>query len=238
MSLVARYPLTDPLGSTVAVEIVNGRYGSYGGTPVQDLCGTDFGGSGSGDQFLSSNNAALAPNTAGSISCWLKWPSVAGGSVRDYSNNFSGDNGWVIATAFQGTIYTGQIDYRVGGTIVSTGLSPSYLVGFDRHWIVTWDATSSVVYLDGSLFFTGPAPGAQAIQLPWTIGRNGGANEWIQAHALDFRIYNHKLSAAEAQAVYEEGQPCRPAPVGSGVAVPLRRRQSLVTTPRMRQQVR
>lgn len=223
MTLVARYNLTDVLGSSAAVDTSGfGRNGSYGGTPVQDLCGTDFGGG--GDQLLSSTNAALAPNTSGSISCWLKWGSTSGGFVRDFSNAFSGDNGWVIATDREGVVYLNHVQYRVGGTIVNTTILPSYLIGFDRHWVLVWDNTDSRLYLDGSLIHTGPAPGASVIQLPWTIGRNGSANEWLAVHALDFRVYNHKLSAAEALAVYNEGQPCRPAPSGSAAPL-LRRRQ-------------
>jgi hypothetical protein len=234
--LVADYPLTDPFGSSVANETVAGRSGSYGGTPVQDSCGTDFGGG--GDQFLSSSNSALAPTTTGSIMAWLRWSSTSGGSVRDWSGIPSGDNGWLIATAFSGSVYTGQISYRVGGTEVFTGLAPSYLVGYDRHWAITWDATDSRAYLDGNLLYIGPAPGSSPIVLPWTIGKNGELSEWPATHALDLRIYNHKATPSEITTVFASGTPCLPPPMVGTSTPPLRQRQKLINTPRMRQQVR
>lgn len=214
MALAARYPLTDPLGSTVADETVANRDGTYAGTPVQDACGTDFGGG--FDEFRSSTNGALAPTAAGGLSCWLRWASALATSVRDWSGVPSGDNGWLLATLYSGVDPLPSVAYRVGGTEVLTGVSPSYAVGFDRHWFLAWDATDSRLYLDGTIVHTGPAPGASPIVLPWTIGKNGELNEWYPSHALDLRIYNHKPSAAEVLAVYQAGQPCLPVPSAGG----------------------
>jgi hypothetical protein len=117
MALVAQYLFADAPASAAAIDSVAAHNGTVGGDASYDGCSLTVSGN-TLSAFASSSNAALAPNSAGTLSIWMSWPEDASTTVRDDSGVPSGDNGWVLVTRGsrpRGTSSAGRPRRSLGG---------------------------------------------------------------------------------------------------------------------------
>lgn len=210
---LALYPLDELGGTTVVDASGNDRDGTYVGGPSPLGCGHLF--DGVDDDAVFADPALALPLTGGTFEGWL-WmapDTTLGLSIgRDHSGDPSGDNGWMLFTTQSGATVLNELSYRVGGREFFTGLSID-LIRAQRwvHAAVTYDAAETRLYLDGILVYTGGAPGAVPVALPWHIGKNGELAYHTFLRAARWAFFDRKLSAERIAAHASGGSPC---PVG------------------------
>lgn len=206
--LVARYLFADMVGSPDAIESVASNDGTAEGDSVYNGCSLEV--SGNADStFRSSTDPALAPNVAGTLMAWASWPEELSALLRDFTGSGGAGAGWMLVGRKTGLEVENELQYRVGGTIVQTGLGLSFLSERLTHYALTWDATGSSLYINGILVYSGPAPGPTPIALPWVYGKNGNVpGEWWPGRIADMRIFDARLSAADVAEIAAGGSPC------------------------------
>jgi hypothetical protein len=136
-----------------------------------------------------------------SATAWFKINSVADAMIFDNNIIFAECMGIRVNRSGNGLFNF------VNGLIVNSVTTVASVVGVPSHIAVTWDGTTSKIYINGSLDNSGAATGATCGQQAFAIGADTGNNSnffpgWID----DVRAYaNRAITAGEVTSIYNAG---------------------------------
>ena len=152
------------------------------------------------------DNQDLRMTTGGTISAWI-YPRSIGqnsyGRIIDKSTGVSGNNGYLLATGPNNTIY-----FQVDATTITRSVNNAYNLNTWNHILVTFNNTiGRRIYVDG-VDLTGT--GTDIITVPPDVGgtisfgnRAGAADRTFDGFIDDLRLYNRILTNQEVKLLYE-----------------------------------
>ncbi|RJQ26541.1 LamG domain-containing protein [Candidatus Parcubacteria bacterium] len=167
--------------------------------------GTCIGFDGTNDYISVLDNNALNLTSAGSVSVWLKIPSIWSGSLYPNVVGKGANAGWDTAGWSIYAFSSNQIGigFRNGATTRSLGFSNSIKDEW-THIVGVWNGSTMNIYQNGVLKNTT----AQTISppttaYPLTIGRDNGG-QYFGGSIDEVRVYNRALSVTEILGMYND----------------------------------
>ena len=139
-------------------------------------------------------NRTLHSTTAGSMSCWVKWDTLA-----IISRPITDGAGYIFFDLNGTNKITFEIYYFGAYSIAS---SFTATVGTWYNLVGTWDGTDTNFYIDGAFIGTVAIPGPQALDL-LTLGSTPGY--FLDGIVDEVGIWDAALTAGEVTTLYNGG---------------------------------
>jgi hypothetical protein len=160
---------------------------------------TEDGDTSAGFDGVDGEMSATGPvvSTAATLEGWFLWQ---GGKTVLRDDSWAA--GWILA--YENS--SGNLGYRVGDKIFSTGMPVA--VARDGNWhhlAVTKDGSDAAIYLDGALLHSDVGATSSPSSGPWHVMRDGQHTDFAQGRADEVAIYDAALSAADVQRHYAVG---------------------------------
>lgn len=211
MTLRGYWPLNETSGNALDYS-GNDNHGSLSGSPAQGATGVlgqnSYSLDGADDQI----NANFPFGSGkGTLSIWGNPDFNSDGSTDSTTNHYwfdtSNDAGRYLLYASDSngtTLY-------IGGTSVmafGTGTNDVWTRNAWNHIVITWDTSinETKLYVNGELYNTSTTTISATSPTTFYLGTRYNGQDYYRGNMCEVRAYNHVLTKAEIQYLYEVGQ--------------------------------
>jgi hypothetical protein len=221
---IAYYHLDEPSGQTTAVNSApsfNGGTpsdlnGTYGSTVVHNApslihigsAATFNGTSGINSIVSVPVNSALQPSTAITLEAWVSFPSSPSNNVnamamgsdnacpyQSYAMQFTPSN---IVQFFAGGPSCGNFSFPMSSTPMSVGVT--------NYVAITFNASTSVIYINSTSLDAGGGGLSYRAGQPFTIGNDSNGGQPFVGTIDEVAVYNYALTPAQIGTHYNAGK--------------------------------
>ncbi len=206
--------------ATNASNVGFGQGGAIAGDPDSSVAFSGgSGNNGNSYAFVPRLSPALTIKAPFTLECWASPSSTTYGVTIGEGggtgfNGSANDGGWQMGMGASGGNNAFQMNYYTGsGNAYNGEIATSLFYNFNQwyHYVVTYDGTNSMTYVNGSVIMTASSPNSPDTWSPLAIGAgkwNGGpigGIRWFNGGEDEVAIYTNVLSTGDINNHYQAG---------------------------------